>query len=116
MEDLIERLKANNCDVDGAVKRIGKLESYLMIVNRFDGDRSVEEYRAAFAGQDYETAFRCVHTVKGLAASFGFADLQKAAAALTNALREKRYDEAERLNADLFDQHKKIVAILKECR
>ena len=50
-------------------------------------DTSCRELEAAVEAQDWQTAFRAAHTLKGVAQNLGFENLARAASALTEHLR-----------------------------
>ena len=56
-------------------------------VLKYPGDPSFNQLKDALAAQDWETAFRAAHTLKGVAQNLDFGDLGRSAAALTEALR-----------------------------
>lgn len=74
-EDVMERLPS-----EALVRR------FLL---KFPADPSRAALTAALAAEDWEGAFRAVHTLKGTAANLGLTSLQTAAAALTEALRPR---------------------------
>lgn len=114
MNNLIERLKDNNCDVDGAVERLGDINLYLMLIDGFVKDVSLTEYITAFNKGDFETAYRHIHSLKGLSASFGFIDLFQISCELTKAIRSQSYSYTKILNERLCIEHKKIIDIITQ--
>ena len=68
-------------------------EFYAQIGGSFDAvlsrlcSESFNQLKDALAAQDWETAFRAAHTLKGVAQNLDFGDLGRSAAALTEALR-----------------------------
>lgn len=56
-------------------------------VLKYPGDPSFNQLKDALAAQDWETAFRAAHTLKGVAQNLGFQRLYTAAYALTEQLR-----------------------------
>lgn len=70
---------------------IDRLESERLInkyVTKFVDDPSMALLRTAVAEGDKVTAFRAVHTLKGVAANVSFTTLYKSADALTEQLRD----------------------------
>ncbi len=114
MNLLIEQLRNNNCKVDEAIARLrGHGEIYIKLVKGFLDDRSLDDYQEEFDKGNYETAYRHVHSMKGLAASFGFTDLYEAANIITKALRDCDYEKVEDMNNTLWLEHDKIAAIIE---
>ena len=67
-----------------------RLPSETMIrkfIHKYPSDPSYASLSAALEAQDWPTAFRAAHTLKGVAQNLGFGILYKTAAALTEALR-----------------------------
>lgn len=56
-------------------------------VLKYPGDPSFNQLKDALAAQDWETAFRAAHTLKGVAQNLGFDRLYTAVFALTEQLR-----------------------------
>ena len=54
---------------------------------KYPADPSYAQLEAALAAQDWETAFRAAHTLKGVAQNLGLDNLYKVSAALTDAVR-----------------------------
>lgn len=59
-------------------------------VCRFAEDPSYDELKSALEEQDFDTAFRAAHTLKGVSANLGMDDLAVAASELTEELRDNR--------------------------
>ncbi|MBQ4450179.1 MAG: Hpt domain-containing protein [Prevotella sp.] len=84
-------------------------------VLKFPSDSSMQQLRDAIASEDYEVAFRAVHTLKGVAANLSFTELWKAASALTEQLRRCDGTVDEKLLKDLEDAYKLVInSIQKE--
>ena len=72
--------------LDEVTQRIpGKL--VLKFVKMYAADGSFAALTTALAAEDWQTAFRAAHTLKGVAQNLDFGDLGRSAAALTEALR-----------------------------
>lgn len=80
-------------------------ENFEVILSRFFSAERVKKYVRMFAqdesyknllitleNKDYETAFRMVHTLKGVSANLGFDRLYSLSSVLTELLRNKQYD------------------------
>ncbi len=83
-------------DVDSALRRLqGKRRFYVSLLRKFaagQGD-APERIRAAIDADDWSTAERVAHTLKGVAGNIGLAGVQQAASLLEAAVR-KRNDRA----------------------
>ena len=111
--NFIEQLKSDGCDVDSAGKRLGSMNLYLRFIRQFPDDKSLESYRTAFESGDFESAFRYIHSLKGLAATFGFTDLCTTAGSIDTALGTQNYDRAGQLNTLLYQQHQLLTALIQ---
>lgn len=60
-------------------------------VKKFPGDPSMGQLTRAMVAEDWETAFRAAHTLKGVAQNLGLERLYRAADPLTEALRDKKF-------------------------
>lgn len=59
----------------------------LRFVKKYPANPSFDELRDAIAKSDWETAFRAVHTLKGVAQNLGFDRLYAVSVPLTEAMR-----------------------------
>ena len=81
-----------------------KLFRKLLVMTRDGYHDFVQQFRAAQTSDDEKAAMRCAHTLKGVAASIGAYGVEKAAAALEGACRERSQDIEDalhRLNGEL---------------
>ena len=61
------------------------------------------------AKKDYETAFRAMHTLKGVAVNLGFTALYNVSSALTEKLRSQEYDNLDGLITDVKKQYDIVI-------
>lgn len=101
-------------------------ESYEQIFERFGSKERVQKYALMFAkddtfsglvntmeNKDYETAFRMVHTLKGVSANLCFNSLYNASVILTDILRAKKYtDEIDEPYKKVKEEYQKIMSAL----
>lgn len=86
-------MNLNECyaSLGGSLEEVlGRLVSQRLVVKflrKFPEDTSFSSLRAALAGGDLDTAFRCAHNLKGLCLNLGFPNLLQSSSALTEALR-----------------------------
>ena len=92
--NLIEQLNALGAETQEAIERsfMSDEETYLECVFDFLDDPSMQKLSEAVALRDADMAARAVHTLKGLADSFGFMPLLDEA---SDMLRAFRKDNAE---------------------
>ena len=72
---------------DDTLRRIPSEALVRKFVLKYPNDPSFGQLKDALAAQDWETAFRAAHTLKGVSRDLGFTPLFEAAAALSDALR-----------------------------
>ena len=83
-------------------------------VLKFLDDSSYKNLCNALSSSDDITAFRAIHTLKGIAQNLGFAKLYQSGAALTEALRNGRQPGTEALFAQVAEDYRTTVeAILQ---
>lgn len=71
-------------DYDATLNRIPKESMVLRFVKKYADDKTYAQLTEAVNAQDWETAFRASHTLKGVAQNLGFDGLYRAAFALTD--------------------------------
>lgn len=86
-------------DYDATLNRIPKESMMLRFVKKYADDKTYAQLTEAVNAQDWETAFRASHTLKGVAQNLGFDGLYRAAFALTEEMR----GGAPLKNAALYD-------------
>lgn len=74
-------------DFDGVKGRLLSDERVQKFTLRFLDDDTFATLEKAYAAQDWQTAFRAAHTLKGATANLGFTALCKSSTALTETLR-----------------------------
>lgn len=84
-----------NADYDAVIRRLINETLVLKYLNKFQKDGYYTQLQQAVCRQDYETAYRCAHTLKGLCLSLGFETMSKPVIALTEELRAGRTENAE---------------------
>ena len=93
IKELYESIGA---DYEDALHRLMNDRLVTKFSLKFLDDQSFASLCAAMEAEDWETAFRAAHTLKGVAQNLAFTELGKPSAALTEALRgyEKPEDPA----------------------
>ncbi|VAW33748.1 hypothetical protein MNBD_DELTA03-1689, partial [hydrothermal vent metagenome] len=95
-----EAAESPNLDMERGIKQVGnKRELYFSLLKDFVKDHSTFEVqsREALAVEDYETARRLTHTIKGIAGTIGAGKLQKKAAKLEKAIVNRAKNVSGRL-------------------
>lgn len=97
-----------------AVSRFMSEENVLHFIPKFLSDESFLLLEKGMDEKDINIAFRAAHTLKGIAQSFGFADLGNSAAVLTEVLRKKTFDGADELFATVKSDYVKVIDAIKQ--
>ena len=77
-------------DYDATLNRIPKESMVLRFVKKYADDKTYAQLTEAVNAQDWETAFRASHTLKGVALNLGLGSLAHASSQMTEALRAVR--------------------------
>ncbi len=85
-----------NADYDAVIRRLVSEKLIMKYLKKFLNDSHFQQLRQSIQEQDYETAYRSAHTLKGLCLSLGFETMSKPVIALTEELRAGKTDNAER--------------------
>jgi signal transduction histidine kinase/CheY-like chemotaxis protein len=89
------------------LSRLGNNQTlYLKLLAKFvrEYTDATDQLRQCFAREDYDTARRIAHSIKGVSGNIGALEVQKAAADLEIAYRDRAIDGLEELLAE-FDGH-----------
>ncbi len=84
---LREFYEKTGADYDEVIRRMLSEKLILKYIKKFPEDCHFEQLRKSIQEEDYETAYRAVHTLKGLCLSLGFESLSKPVIKLTEELR-----------------------------
>lgn len=97
---------------EGLRRVLGKKDLYISMLRKFIlGQRATPaEMRAAWTKQDYETAQRLAHTLKGLAATVGASAVQQDARDLESDFKERA--ESERIEVSLTSCEKNMTNLI----
>lgn len=118
-EQLKEQLLEYGVLVDEAVRRfMGKEDLYQKFVFKFLSDASYQKLMEHLDANDYEEAFKDVHTLKGVTANLGLEPLREILAEMTELLRNKAPEDvdAEQVNEqreELKKKYERFTEIIK---
>ena len=82
-------------------------------VLKFPQDNNKSLFEESLAKKDYETAFRAMHTLKGVAVNLGFTALYNVSSALTEKLRSQEYDNLDGLITDVKKQYDIVIVSIE---
>lgn len=101
-------------DYDATLNRIPKESMVLRFAKKYADDKTYLQLTEAVNAQDWETAFRASHTLKGVAQNLGFDRLYAVSVPLTEAMRgAKPLDDFSLLAAVQAAQAETLAAIAK---
>lgn len=96
-EEVLDILKENGADVDNSLKRfMGNRGLYEKFLLKFPGDQNMSGLRECMKNQNYEEAFKFVHTLKGVSANLGLNPIQNLSSQMTELMRGKQADEIDK--------------------
>lgn len=119
-EMLKQKLAENDVDVEGAVSRfMGNEALFLKFLLKFKNDKSFASLIANLDQGNYEEAFKCAHTLKGVSANLGINLISGPASELTELLRGKNAADVdlEQVNIQrkkLEEADKRFLKIMEE--
>ena len=102
-------------DYDATLNRIPKESMVLRFVKKYADDKTYAQLTEAVGKQDWETAFRASHTLKGVGQNLGFDNLYEPAVVVTEALRgADAFDGAREGMHALQQQYAATMSALRE--
>lgn len=119
-EGFKNKLEENGADVNATLRRfMGNENMYLKFLKKFPGDQNYQNLGTNLEAGNYEEAFRCAHTLKGVAANLGLLPVQTVVSGLVEELRNKKNGEVDTAKTDAIWQdlkkvYEKFVEIINE--
>lgn len=119
-EGFRNKLEENGADVNATLRRfMGNENMYLKFLKKFPGDQNYQNLGTSLEAGNYEEAFRCAHTLKGVAANLGLLPVQTSVSGLVEELRNKKNGEVDTAKTDAMWQdlkkvYEKFVEIINE--
>lgn len=97
------------------LSRLGKRERIAKYLNKFGAEDESSNLERLLNEKNYEEAFRCVHSIKGMCLNLGLVGLQQVASDLCEELRngEPKIDVTDMLNNVKTEYKKTLEAIAK---
>ncbi|MBR5512562.1 MAG: Hpt domain-containing protein [Ruminococcus sp.] len=84
-----------NGDYNEVVRRLVNEKLVMKYLKKFPDGNYFQQLKSSVAEQDYETAFRFAHTLKGLCLTLGFENMSKPVIELTEKLRAGMTENAQ---------------------
>lgn len=102
-ENFRRQLEENGVEVENTINRfMGNEAMYLKFLGKFLDDQNCINIGKNLEEENYEEAYKCAHTLKGVAANLGLEPLQRTVSVLVEELRGKSKEEVnvERANEE----------------
>ena len=110
IKEVYDALGENYADCE---ERLVSEENVARFAVRFLEDKNFSMLKKAMENRDVENAFIAAHTLKGVAQTLGFAILGKSASDLTEVLRKRTFDGADRLFEKVERDYLAVIAAIK---
>lgn len=120
-EEFRLKLEESGADVQGTLRRfMGNEKMYLKFLKMFPADANYQNLGANLEAGNYEEAFKCAHTLKGVSANLGLTPVQTAVSGLVEELRSKKNEEVDAAKAgamwqELKREYERFVEIISAC-
>ncbi len=112
LEECYNKIGANYRDL---VQRLGSEQFALLFAKKFLEDDSFANLEKALAANDAESAFRAVHTLKGVAQNLSLENLYRVSFTLTESLRNLHISsDCEPMFEEVKKEYELTIAALKE--
>lgn len=111
LKECFEAFEGSYDEVMGRLLTEERVKKFLLM---FLKDTSFSELEAAMQNQDCDSAFRAAHTLKGVCSNLGITKLYETASEITEALRAKDMDYANRLFDKVAASYKCTVDAIKQ--
>lgn len=111
LQELYDALEGNCEDM---MERFGKEERIRKFVLLFLKDGSYAEFLRAMENDDVKSAFRAIHTLKGVCMNLDFQSLYEIVNTITEALREEDMEEGRKKIPELTAVYKKHIMEIRK--
>lgn len=114
MSDIIEALRNEGCDVEGALDRcLQDEEFYLSLLAQSVEDDAFAELEKCLKDHKIQEAFDCAHTLKGIMSNMGLTPVYNVVVKIVEPLRNGSDEGLETVFSELIKELHKIKDILK---
>ncbi|MEG1857552.1 MAG: Hpt domain-containing protein [Pseudoflavonifractor sp.] len=105
MDQMLEELTRYGADVTGAMGRfLGDIDLYKTCFATFVEDEAFSKLGEALQIPDYEKAFECAHTLKGVTGNMGLTPLYEVICSIVEALRGGAHADLQGHYAEILAQ------------
>ncbi len=114
MSEVLEKLRAWGCDLDGALERfLGDEELYKNCLPMVAEDESFDGLKEALAADERKKAFDCAHTLKGVFANMGITPMFETVVKIVEPLRAGKNDGLMSVYAELSEEREYLRSIIQ---
>ncbi len=94
-------LEESGADVQATLRRfMGNEQMYMKFLKMFPADPNYQNLGKNLEAGNYEEAFKCAHTLKGVAANLGLVPVQTVVSGLVEELRGKKNEDVDAAKAE----------------
>lgn len=111
IEECYKRLNGNYLDVKKRLMNEKLINRFLL---KFKDDPSIDVLREGYRNKDIETAFRGVHTLKGVAANLSFTQLYEVSSNLTEQLRTGSFPQDTSMLEEVERVYAQVIAVIQD--
>lgn len=114
-KQLMEKLTGGGMNVNDALERfLGNEDLYIKFVKKFLDDPNYNDLICSLEKGDYDYAFKCAHTLKGVAANLGFEGILEPLVPLVENLRKNDIDNQEGNINKLREKYQITIKVIEE--
>lgn len=114
-QEIKEQLAAAGVNVAGALERLMNNEMLLeRLLIKFKADTNFAGLENALAEKQYEEAFHCAHTLKGVAGNLGMDKLMNADSIVVEKLRSQNYEGVEEDMESVREAYTQLIEIIQK--
>jgi len=114
MCEVLEKLRAWGCDLEGALERfLGDEKLYQSCLPMVVEDESFDGLKEALAADERKKAFDCAHTLKGVFANMGITPMFETVVKIVEPLRAGKNDGLMPVYEELLDEREHLRSIIQ---
>lgn len=114
-QEIKEQLSAAGVNVAGALERLMNNEMLLeRLLIKFKADTNFAGLKKALEEKQYEDAFHCAHTLKGVAGNLGLEKLMNADSVVVEKLRSQSYEGIEEDMRNVEEAYMQLLDIIQK--
>lgn len=110
----VEKLRNAGIEYENGVHRLcGKEDLYQRFLKKFIEDESFNELKMNIEQNRYAEAFKCAHTLKGIAGNLSMERLYEPCCELVEVLRNGQYDAIDEFFKQVSEAYEKVIEAIK---